>query len=797
MSSRLPARPSPRPAIRGGLIERLGPVRRRQLKLLLRALAVVAGICLVIAAGFWIHYARLIDARLAGEERPVPRIFGRPFEIRAGTPITPTQLEQRLNDVGYAKRPKAEAPGEFAVAATAVTIVARPVAGVPERPLRVEFAKGNARVAKILDAANKPVEEITLEAPLLTALAPGAKQRKVAFASIPQVVKDAVMAIEDRRFFEHPGVDPIRAVGAVLTNLRGDKPYLVGGSTITQQIVKNMFLTPDKTLRRKLQEQFMALVLESRYTKEQILELYLNTVTLGQRGPFEIHGVAEAARIFFGKDLSNVTLAEAATMAGLIQAPSRLSPFKSPERARERRNVVLQEMADNRLVPKADADKAAAEPLRVSARALEDEAPYFVDYVSQIVDDMSAGAFKVKKDAAVVVYTTLDLQLQRFAQQAIGEGIAAVDKQLAARKRAGTAQAALVAVDPRTGEILAFVGGRAYAQSQFNRAVSAHRQPGSVFKPFVYLAAFERMAQEGRADLTPATIELDEPTTFKDGENDYTPTNYQGEYDGPITLRRALALSRNVVAVRVAEQVGYDRVADLWRRVGVGAPPRPYPAIALGVFEATPLDLAAAYTLFTNGGAVRPLVSIAGLVENGRRQKVPPPDMRPVARADTTYLVTSMMRSVINEGTAAGARATFRLDAAGKTGTTNDLRDAWFIGFTPELLTVVWVGFDDNKPIGLSGAQAALPIWTAFMKNALAGHADRSFPVPPGVSFAEIDKQTGRLALPSCPSRINEAFLAGTEPRDYCDVHGGTFERVLSRIGGFFKRIIRGPREPR
>jgi penicillin-binding protein 1B len=286
----------------------------------------------------------------------------------------------------------------------------------------------------------------------------------VPLASIPKPVVDAVIAIEDRRFYDHPGIDVIRSVGAIFTNLKGDKPYLVGGSTLTQQIVKNMFLTPEKTLRRKVQEQFMAVVLESRYTKDQILELYLNSVTLGQRGPFEIHGVAEAARIFFGKDLRNVTLAEAATMAGVIQSPSRLSPFRNPDRARERRNVVLDQMADAGFITKEAATKATAEPFTISARALENEAPYFVDYVSDLVDDQYSGM--LKKDAAVDVYTTLDLQLQRFAQEAVGDGIAQVDKQLAAKKKPGQAQAALVAIDPRTGEILAMVGGRAYNQSQ-------------------------------------------------------------------------------------------------------------------------------------------------------------------------------------------------------------------------------------------------------------------------------------------------------------------------------------------
>ena len=549
-----------------------------------------------------------------------------------------------------------------------------------------------------------------------------------------------------------------------------------------------MFLTPEQTLKRKLQEQFMAIVLESRLTKDQVLELYLNTVTLGQRGPFEIHGVGEGARVFFAKDLSNVTLAEAATMAGIIQAPSRLNPFNNPERAKERRDIVLREMS-GKFVTKEEADKALAEPLKVNARALENEAPYFVDFVSNLVDSQFAGV--LKKDATVDVYTTLDLQLQRAAQEAIGDGIAQVDQKLL-KKKPNMVEAALLAVNPRTGEILAFIGGRSYSQSQYNRVVAAKRQPGSIFKPFVYLAAFERMAIEGRADLTPATIEIDEPTIFKDGENDYAPENYGNEYEGPITLRRALALSRNIVAIKVAETTGYDQVAELWKHVGVGATPKPFPAIALGVFEATPFDMATAYTVFTNGGAVRPLKAFTSVIENGKAKSLPTPEIRQIAAAQTTYLVTNMMRSVMNEGTGASARtAGFTFDAAGKSGTTNDLRDAWFIGFTPELLTVVWVGFDNNQPIGLSGSQAALPIWTSFMKKALAGRAETGFEVPDGILFADICQESGKLAGSACPKTFHESFLTGTEPHQNCDAHRTGVAAALANIGGWFGRIVR------
>jgi penicillin-binding protein 1B len=737
----------------------------------------------ITAVALWITFGRIIDRKLAGEQVEAPRVYGRPFEIRRSQALSPVQLVQRLNDVGYAQRETPASPGEFSLGPRTVSVVTRPNGDTPSRVLTVDFTAGNApSVSRITVGGERRVERFALEAPLLAALSQGERRRHVPLASLPKHVVDAVLAIEDRRFFDHPGVDPIRAVGAIITNLRGDRPYLEGASTLTQQIVKNTFLTPEKTWRRKLQEQFMALVLESRFTKEEILELYLNDIVLGQRGPFAIHGVPEAARIFFGKDVRNLSLAEAATIAGLIQSPSRLAPFRNPERAKERRNVVLRAMVDAGVVSEAEATAAAEQPLVVTARALENEAPYFIDYASQLVAEEFEGL--LERGTRVDTHTTLDLHLQRFAQEAVADGIAEVDKRLAGRKREGLPQVALVALDPRTGEILAMVGGRAYSQSQYNRALLARRQPGSVFKPFVYLAAFEETAS-GAATLTPATLMVDEPTTFLDGENIYEPANFEGEYEGAVTLRRALASSRNVVAIKVAEQIGYGKVAALWSRLRVGTTARSYPSIALGVFEATPLEMAQAYTVFATGGVLQPLKSITRIVEQDRTREMTSAQPRRVAAADTTFLVTNMMRSVIDEGSAAGARsAGFRLDAAGKTGTTNDLRDAWFIGLTPELLTAVWVGYDDNQPLGLSGGQAAVPIWTRFMRRALAGRPNQPFEVPDGIAFVDIDKDTGQRATANCPRVYSEAFLVGHEPTESCQTHGN--DSLLSKIGSFF-----------
>ncbi len=772
--------------------------RHRWVRVTAAVLAVPLVALCFATAYYYVSFARLIDARLHGErDRVLPRVLARPLELRRGQSMTERQLVDRLNDLGYAERARAEKPGEFAMATGAVAIRPRVpalegqlVLVVFQRPAPLKAAPTRSKPTRLPDRVERleigthASERVTLDAPVLTALISGEreKRRKVALSAIPLRVVHAVLAIEDRRFYAHPGVDPIGVVGAFFSYATGRRGYLAGGSTITQQLVRNVFLPTfegmtrqaarERSLKRKLLEVFVSLVLTRRASKDEILEMYLNDIPLGQRGSFAISGVPEASRLFFAKDVSNLSVAEAATIAGIIQSPSALSPFTNPMRCKDRRNVVLQAMAGEGYITPDVAERASREPLAVVQRALEAEAPHFVDFVGQTLAERYPG-LTTTTNQAVDVYTTLDLHLQRLAQDAVRDGLVHVDELLARRRRRGKAEAALISVDPKTGEILAFVGGRSYNQSQYDRAISSRRQPGSVFKPFVYLTAFEEAAENGRRDITPATIVNDDPETFEFDDQVWTPENYEKTYDGPITYRHALAHSRNLATIHVAQAAGYDRVAAFWKKLGVGNPPKPYPSIALGVFEATPYEIATAYTLFPNQGVIRPLKHILRITSGGhdvtKKAAVEP---RQVARPDTTFLVTDMMRSVIDEGTGNGARAAgFTLNAAGKTGTTNDLRDAWFVGFTPDLLTVVWVGFDDNQPVGLSGAQAALPIWTQFMMRALAGHASLPFDVPDEVTFADIDPDTGTLATPSCPRVFHEAFRAGTEPTETCAVH--------------------------
>ena len=767
-------------------------VQRRWTRYLLYSASVIAAIAIVSLGYAYLSFSRMIDARLHGErERTLPRVFARASEFRRGQTLSQQDLIVRLNDLGYADRPAAKQPGEFSGYRNVITIVPRS-GELTGKTIKVTFPAGRITKTNPNPTGGRGIQSlevvgqgrpdvVRLDPPLLTSLmTSGAreKRRHVPLSTIPERMQQAVLAIEDQSFYSHPGVNPLRTIAAAIGSLfsRG-RPS--GASTITQQLSRMFFLedefneelqTGTVSPLRKAREILMSLVLERRTSKEEILELYLNDVYLGQRGSFAIHGVAEASRIFFGKDVANLGLSEAALIAGVIQSPARRSPFANPKPAVERRNVVLQAMANEKYITADEATKASHEPLQVVARSVDNEAPYFVDMVGAQVNEQFPGV--TTQPGTVDVYTTLDLNLQRAALDAVRNGLANVDKLLSRRKkRPETAQAVLLAVDPQTGEILAMIGGRSYNQSQYNRAIEARRQPGSVFKPFVYLAAFEHAALEGWTDLTPASMTLDEPATFAFDDQVWEPKNYD-EYDGEVTLRRALAMSRNLGTIRVGERIGFDKIASLWREVGVGTPPKGYPSITLGVFELTPLEVAQAYTLFTNAGSVRTLRAIDHVQAGTKTLKPAASKLREVAQSDTTYLVTNMMRSVINEGTGAGARANgFSLDAAGKSGTTNDLRDAWFVGFTPELLTVVWVGFDDNQPLGLSGATAALPIWTDFMKAALAGHPNATFAVPEGITFIDIDHETGKLATPNCPNVFTESFIVGTEPVEYCPLH--------------------------
>jgi penicillin-binding protein 1B len=704
------------------------------------------------------------------------RLYAQPLVLRDGIALAQADLVKVLNDLKYEERDSPSAAGEFAASEKSVVLVPRPSPDAAAEAVSVVFDKDHVKEMRGLRSKKRYASQ-TLEPELITYLFDQSREKRrfVKFEELPDNLVKAVLAIEDRRFFSHAGLDPLRIIGAALRNLRAES-YIQGGSTITQQLVKNFFLTPERTFHRKAQEALLALVLERRASKQEILELYLNEVYFGQAGSFSINGVGEAARMYFRKDVGNLVLTESALLAGMIQSPNPYNPYRHVRRATERRNQVIHAMREAGFIEESAEKAAIAEPLKVDPPTMDSaEAPYFVDLVSTQLEQRYDSRDLTTQNLSI--HTSLDLRLQSIAQRALANGLASDEKMIRKKQTRAPVQGCLIALEPRSGAILALVGGRSYGASQYNRVIQARRQPGSTFKPFVYLAAFEATFEDpALPPITPATVVEDTPTVFFFEDKEYIPQNYEDDYQGNVTLRRALSKSLNVATVKVAEMVGYDRIANLWsKKLGIGTAIKPYPAVALGAFEATPFEMATAYNVLANGGLkVEPVAVLSVTDEKGQtlEQHNPKPPER-VVHEETAFLVTSMLRSVLDEGTGAAARGLgFSADAAGKTGTTNDLRDAWFAGYTPDLLCVVWVGYDDNTPINLSGARAALPIWVEFMKAAVAGVKQRPFDVPAeNVIFVEIDKQTGLLAGPNCPKRLSEAFIAGTEPTEVCHAH--------------------------
>jgi penicillin-binding protein 1B len=746
---------------------------------------------------YYVKYDQIIERRF---QSPVfsssAKIYAIPHAVRVGDKTTPKEIAAQLQRAGYSEKDGQSLLGSFRLGDHEIEILPGAESYHSPEEAVIKFKAGKV---DSIESKSGELSAYELEPQLVTALFDAGQRSKrqiVKYDDIPKIMVDAVLSIEDRRFFQHGGVNYVRLAEAAWVDITRQR-HEQGGSTITMQLSRAFFLTPEKTFKRKLVEMLIAIELEQKFTKQQIFEFYANRVDLGQRGSFTISGFAEAARAYFNKDLKDISLPEAALLAGLIQAPSYLSPYRHPERALERRNVVLDAMVDTHSITREQADKAKATPLKLAPPNVEaSDAPYFVD----LVRDTLISRFNERElnEQSYRIYTTLDPDLQKVAAQAVESGIKIVDEQVTklrtkkvkvGKKKFETvvkpgpeAQVALIALDPHTGEVLALVGGRNYGLSQLDHAV-AKRPTGSIFKPFVYAAALNTALDGTNNVLTPASMVPDQPSTFTYGDQIYEPRNYKEEYHGDVTLRYALALSLNNATVKVAEEVGYDKVADLAKAAGISSV-KATPAMALGAYDATPLDMAGAYTVFANGG-VRLSPILINSVRNSKGDVVMDfnADKRPVLDPRIAYVMTNMMEGVLNFGTAYPVRQRgFTAPAAGKTGSSHD---GWFAGYTSNLLCIVWVGFDDYSDLRLSGAQTAAPIWAEFMKKAVAlpQYADvKSFSQPTGVVDVQLDKATNRLATPACPDTYTAAFIAGTEPRDTCDQGGG--------IVGFFSRIF-------
>jgi penicillin-binding protein 1B len=746
---------------------------------------ILAGFGGLLLAGLLVlgYFTSVVVRRFDGRRWNLPsRIYSDLFVLRPGDGASVASLSAKLGRLYYQDDGTApERPGHFHADTDALEIFTRGFRypGHSFRGFRARIVFASGRVRSLSDPSGQPVPALILEPELLGSVFGAELEDRtvIHLADAPESLVDAVLVTEDRDFYRHSGISVRRVLGALVATLRGGA--VQGGSTLTQQLVKNLYLTPRRTLRRKATEAVMAVILDARYSKDEILEAYLNEIYLGQHGGVAVTGVGEAARYYFGKEVADLDLAESATIAGMIKAPNVYSPLRSPDRTRQRRDLVLTMMREEGRITEAEMRAAMAEPLTPRSRAPEErtKAPHFVDYVKAELQEKYGRQLETE---GLQVYTTLDVDLQQAAQRAVTEGLETLEKQyrrLARAAKETPLQGALIVLEPQTGSVRALVGGRDYRLSQFNRVTQAHRQPGSLFKPFVYLAGFSRRDLD--PPITPATVLEDAPILVEWGqmteEEQWSPRNYDNEYRGRMTVRQALEQSINVPTVRVSLRAGLPYVLAAARSAGITSTLRGFPSVALGAFEISPMEIAGAFSVFANSGVrVAPKSIVGVMTGDGTVLDRKASELSPALPADAVFLVNSILQGAVNRGTGAGARVRgLRGVLAGKTGTTNEGRDAWFVGFSPRFLATVWVGYDDNRGLNLSGSQAAVPIFADFARSVPSQYFAEKFEQPSDIVTAEIDPDTGFLAGPACPQTLTEVFIEGTAPTRVCPVHGG------------------------
>ena len=731
-------------------------------------------LCVAVGMGaiFTLLY-RDIQQRFTVRKWSIPsRVFSASAPIYPGQSISLTIVKQMLQERRYREAFKEPLrAGEFRVSGGALSAHLRefrfPGRSIPAQRVQIEFQRD--RLSRIIGSAGD-VGILELE-PLEMARLFGPQRESRLLVNVKQLkphVVDAILAVEDRRFYEHSGMDPWSILRALWADLTAGR-VVQGGSTITQQLVKNYFLQPERNLRRKVHEALMALVLEAFHSKDEILEMYLNEIYLGQRGSVAIHGIGEAARYYFGRNIEDLSVAEAATIAGMICGPNLYSPLTHPQASKDRRNLVLKQMLQQDKITPEEYEMARGEPLRVTESNLPvSVAPYFLDYVRQQLGELYAQ--EVLASEGLSIYTTLDPEMSHAAEAAVRDGLAELEREVPAQKDGGGAeslQAAMIVVQPKTGAILALVGGRDYAESTFNRAVFASRQPGSAIKPFVYLAGLDRFSP---VDWLP-----DEPlTTHVDGIS-WSPKNYDNRFRGRVMLRQAVEESLNLPAVHVATTVGLDNVVAALRSFDIRSTIHPVPSIALGACEVTPLELARAYAVLDNDGQQAFLLSLKEVVtEQGEVKERRNIDLESVTSPAKAFLMTDLLQGVMERGTGRPIKK-LGLDfpCAGKTGTTSDYRDSWFVGYTTDLLALVWVGYDANLPTNLTGATGAGKIWARFFDQVKPWINPQAFRPPPGIVQRVVCAVSGQLATMSCPTKRQEYFLSEHTVEEYCTLHGG------------------------
>ena len=720
-------------------------------------------------------------------------VYSDSLAIVAGQNVNTLSLKDRLVRMNY-QPTESDVPkkGEFKITEAYFDIHLRDFRTPDEKIagywLRLSTDKFGRIISMTDKTTNKSIYLAEIEPELIGRFfGPHREERDVVgYEEISPYLTNAIVTIEDNRFFTHHGVNFRGLIRSTLVNLY-HRRFMQGGSSITQQLVKNFYLTPERTLSRKLREMVMAVVLEMLYTKEEIFECYLNEVYFGQSGSVSVCGVGEASKFYFGKDVRDLDLAEAALLAGLIRSPDGYNPRKKDreQRAKIRRDYILSQMAENGLISKEQSDAARNQEIKVHHHTpTYTIAPYFVEFLKKQLSEKYSPDVLISD--GLRIYTTLDVGMQRKAEKALREGLEELEKAYPRLKENPNKplQAAMVVIDPNTGAIRAMVGGRDFAKSQFNRAVQSKRQTGSVFKPFVYTTAFVK-AEEGEIELTASDIIEDSPVNIRSGNSLWSPQNYDRKFRGPVTVRQALEKSLNVPTVKIAQRVGTKSIIETAHKMGIVSELPPYPSIALGVAELSLLEVASAYSTLAALGTHAEPISIKDVIskENEALDKKTVRVKRAIP-ARAAFLTVHLLKGVVDRGTAARARRYgFKHPAAGKTGTTNDYKDAWFVGFTPNLLAAVWVGFDSEESLRLSGSSAALPIWINFMKSQTYGEAPIDWEPPPGVVFKKIDYQTGKLAVYGAPKIIEEAYLEGQEQDEKA-------EEYQDPLVEFFKKTL-------
>lgn len=798
------SRPRTRPAGRGGKKWHSD----WKVRILLALAACVLLVCAVggIVFAYYYHaYEHVVEQRL---RQPLfantAKIYAAPAEVRPDQKYSVQEIAHQLNQAGYSPVGQSHPSkiGTYELTETSIHIQPGPQSYHAPDGATVYTAKNIVKAIKADDGEQLSAYE--LEPQLITGLSDKdrGKRRLVTYDELPKYLVPAVTSIEDRRYFEHGAVDYVRVFGAAIADLRSRR-YSEGSSTLTMQVARLFFLSPEKQWRRKVIQTAIAFQLEHHYTKQQIFTIYANEVPLGQRGSFAIDGFGEAAQAYFGKNIRDLNLPECALLAGIIQGPSRLSPYRYPHRAIARRNMVLDAMVETHSITHRQANEAKAAPLSLTPFSVDErEAPYFVDLVRKKLTERYGD--RDINGEGLHIYTSLDPDLQSIATVAVEDGMKSVDAMVRRRYERHTRhgivmtsehitypQVALIALNPHTGQVLALVGGRNYGASQLNHTV-IQRPMGSSFKPFVYATAFNSSltgvplpGQQGV--FTAATMLNDADTTFEfdNGTGQYSLHNYKHEQMGMITARTALMLSQNVATVALGQMVGFDNVAALAHSAGL-ASVQATPSMAIGTYGASPFQVAGAYTIFANNGLrIEPNMISSVRTADGNVVDDFTPISKPVLDPRVAFLTTSLMEDVINHGTAQRVRGLgFSAPAAGKTGTEHD---AWFAGYTSNLLCVIWIGNDDYTDLKLEGAQAAVPMWAEFMKDAvkLPQYSDTQiFDPPAGVTEVMLDKATNLIADASCPDDYSAAFLDGTQPTGTCDHPNGDQRNIFQKMFG-------------